>query len=233
MKKILLTISLLVICVICINGKKKSFKTVLLSNFIEETQIMPECAADEIAMAWWIPEEFWKISMEQDSSISSDVKREMESIFGDMTIVCVYQAELTEYGSAYPFSKAKIQRGMTVNYIDANGTSKRMYPKSKIDPDLDYLLNTVLTGLLQEMAGAFGKNMHYYVFDNRDTTTSCKIDPYEKGVLSVNLTGVGGSRIKAEFVTPLDSLFIPRICPNGKEAHVTWEFCPWTGRVLD
>jgi hypothetical protein len=31
---------------------------------------------------------------------------------------------------------------------------------------------------------------------------------------------------------PLDSLFKPRFCPNGKKAHISWEFCPWSGKKL-
>jgi hypothetical protein len=32
--------------------------------------------------------------------------------------------------------------------------------------------------------------------------------------------------------TPLNSLFVPRTCPNGKPAHVSWKFCPWGGERL-
>jgi hypothetical protein len=36
----------------------------------------------------------------------------------------------------------------------------------------------------------------------------------------------------AELELPLDSLFVPRLCPNGKPAHVSWDYCPWSGKKL-
>ena len=210
---------------------------------VEETQIMPNCSDDELAMVWWIPQEFWIVSMEQDPSIPRSAKEEMLALFKDIAILCVVQSELTDMGSTYPYSKAKVLRGMTVNYTDSNGKSRRLVPKEQIDEDLDYLLNTVVSGIMEGIVGNFGKNMHYYVFDNRSTSSSVfdnqsssssvKVDPFKEGMLNVNLTGEGGGRLKADIQMPLDCLFVPRICPNGKEAHISWSYCPWTGKKLN
>jgi hypothetical protein len=29
---------------------------------------------------------------------------------------------------------------------------------------------------------------------------------------------------------PINALFVPRVCEDGREAQVTWKFCPWMGR---
>ena len=31
---------------------------------------------------------------------------------------------------------------------------------------------------------------------------------------------------------PINALFVPRLCSDGREAHVTWNYCPWTGERL-
>jgi hypothetical protein len=31
---------------------------------------------------------------------------------------------------------------------------------------------------------------------------------------------------------PIDALFVQRMCPNGKPAHVSWVVCPWDGGKL-
>ncbi|MBW4643856.1 MAG: hypothetical protein KME23_12850 [Goleter apudmare HA4340-LM2] len=56
--------------------------------------------------------------------------------------------------------------------------------------------------------------------------------PYKSGKLNISFNGKGNQQIGSVVNLPLNSLFIPRLCPNGKPAHVSWKYCPWDGTPL-
>ena len=58
------------------------------------------------------------------------------------------------------------------------------------------------------------------------------LDPYQPGGLQVDLKRKNNQPLQAKIEFPLNSLYVPRRCPNGKPAHVSWKFCPWTGAKL-
>ena len=60
------------------------------------------------------------------------------------------------------------------------------------------------------------------------------LSPYGNSTLLVTLTNKKGEVLEPiRFEMPLDSLFVPRMCPNGKPAHVSWVVCPWDGSKLE
>lgn len=80
--------------------------------------------------------------------------------------------------------------------------------------------------------GNLGSNMHFFVLADRNANDERIIDPYEVNALRIGLKKSDGERLNVVLETPLNSLFVPRTCPNGKPAHVSWKFCPWGGERL-
>ena len=230
MNKIYATATVFLMCFVLFGATKKSLRAVNIDQLIGESQPVPSnLGADEIAFVWWISQEFWEVSMAQDDSMSYTEKQEFLNMLGDISIMCVFQGELSDYGISLPYSKEKVQSGMTILYTNENGNTKLIKPMSALSPDLDFMLNTIMQGMMANSLGQMGENMHMYVIDNRGTT---KIDPYKKGILTVNLTGDKGKQLSTDLQFPLNSLYVPRVCPNGKEAHISWDYCPWTGKHL-
>lgn len=87
--------------------------------------------------------------------------------------------------------------------------------------------------VLGSAAGNLGLNMHFFVLDDNNTEKRRKMDPYQFGELNFQIGERNGELMKATLSLPLNSLYLPRKCPNGKDAHVTWEYCPWTGEKLE
>jgi hypothetical protein len=58
------------------------------------------------------------------------------------------------------------------------------------------------------------------------------IDPYGPGRLTVQLEKRDGDFMAARVELPINALFAPRLCSDGREARITWKFCPWTGERL-
>ena len=56
---------------------------------------------------------------------------------------------------------------------------------------------------------------------------------YDNSRLRVKLLNSDGEvRNNMSIDMPLNELFIPRLCNNGKPAHVSWHYCPWGGERL-
>ena len=80
--------------------------------------------------------------------------------------------------------------------------------------------------------GSLGDNLQFFVFNDQTLDRKRLMDPGLPGGLIVELTGKEGRSLQAEFEFPLNSLYVPRKCPNGKPAHISWRYCPWTGKKL-
>jgi hypothetical protein len=57
--------------------------------------------------------------------------------------------------------------------------------------------------------------------------------PFDAGAVIVKF----GGRAKRQDISltierPIDALLVPRLCANGKPAHVSWTYCPWDGKKL-
>ena len=81
--------------------------------------------------------------------------------------------------------------------------------------------------------GNLGKNMHFYVLNDKSKSFPRLLDPYRKGQINIQLSRKDDVLMTASIEMPLNSLFVPRKCPNGKDAHISWKYCPWTGKRLE
>ena len=145
--------------------------------------------------------------------------------------MAVVQADITAIGAFRFYSKEEIAKNMTLSYTEDAGKELGITPMQKISPDLELLLG-IFKPILGVAMGNLGNNLHFYVLDDNSVTSSRLLDPYQAGLIYIQLVTRDGVSIDASIETPLNALFIPRKCPNGKEAHVTWKYCPWSGKPL-
>lgn len=197
-----------------------------------ETQVSFKGTGDDhIAFVWWIPNEFWKKVLSNDASIGETEKNTMLNAMSGISLLAVVQGNISEYGAFEFFSKEEIEKDMKLVYTDADGKKQNVSIVTKIDPTLEVLLG-VFKPILAAAMGNMGNSMHFYVLNDKVKSTNRLLNPYEKGKIDIQLKKKEKVFMNTSIEFPLNSLFVPRICPNGKEAHVSWSYCPWTGKRL-
>jgi hypothetical protein len=198
-----------------------------------ETQVMPLQAGDDhFALAWWIPVEFWEAILARDPTTSQADKAAMLDALSQVSLLAVVQADISHFGAFDFYSKAEIEQDLGISYTDAAGGVRAVTLLKRVAPDLQVILST-FTPLLGAAMGNLGNNMHFYVLEDSSPSSRRTLDPYREGIITIEFAKRNGDPMSADIEMPLNSLFIPRKCPNGKDAHVSWKYCPWTGVKLE
>ncbi len=233
MKKVVISCIVALAVTSAMAAEKKQMKDVDTDEFTTDTQITPAGAGDDhAALAWWIPNEFWKAILARDKTASEADKKAMLDALSGVSLVAVVQADISAFGAFKFYSKEEIERKMSISYTGADGNRLRLATMQTIDPDLQVVLG-IFKPILGAAMGNLGSNMHFYVLNDKTNASLRLLDPYREGIINVKLTKRNGDLMTGNIEMPLNSLFIPRKCPNGKNAHISWNYCPWTGKKLD
>jgi hypothetical protein len=212
--------------------EKKSILEVTTDQLLVDTQVSPQGADDDhTAVVWWIPQEFWDSTYARDASVSEKDKEAMNGALKGVTLLGVVQADLSRLGALKFYPKEDVQRNLQVTYTDEDGNSQKVELLTDLNPDLKVLLGA-MKPILAQALGNMGENLHFFVLKDSDADGQRLINPYKGGSLNVSFEDLGGTKMKSEILLPLNSLFVPRKCPNGRDANVTWVFCPWSGEKL-
>ena len=206
----------------------KALEDVDISALTNETQKMAN--AEGIHIVWWIPPEYWSASSMSEGRMSKDEREELEKIMGKYSLLAVAQGEISPIGSVTYYDRAVIRKGLKIELADGD-KHKTLEPVEDVPENLQLMLK-VMGPILEAALGNTGKNMNFFVLDD-EVKGSRLISPYGNAVLTVNLLNRKGAALPPfVFEMPLDSLYVPRMCPNGKPAHVSWVVCPWDGTKL-
>ena len=211
--------------------QKKEPLQVDMNALVGETQVQPPNEADRLNIVWWIPIEFWEGVFASDSSVSAADKSAYMAAIHDYSLLAVCQADIGAFGSFDFYPEDRVRQGMRVSLTDSIGTAQEITVIADLTSELEIILG-VFKPILKAAMGNMGANMHFFVLPDRYNPEERLIDPYRRGQLSVSLTQSEGKVVNCGIEFPLNSLFVPRLCPNGKEAHVSWNYCPWTGKKL-
>jgi hypothetical protein len=233
MKKLLITVLIVLSFTILLAADKKPIRDVDIDAITDDTQVSFTGAGNEhMALAWWVPIEFWQAILAQDNTISETEKNAMLDAMSGVSLLAVVQADITTLGAFKFYSKENIEKEMFISFTDPAGRNQRLRTMQTIDPNLEIVLG-VFKPILGAAMGNLGNNMHFYVLNDRPGSSLRLIDPYQKGRISIQISKRGGDLMTAAIEMPLNSLFVPRKCPNGKDAHISWKYCPWTGKRLE
>ena len=214
-------------------AEKKPLKDVDIDALSTDTQVTPQGAgANHVALAWWIPKEFWESISSRDATTSESDKKAMLDAMSSISLLAVVQADITAFGAFKFYSKEEIEKNLLISFSDADGKRQRLSPMQTIDPDLEVVLG-VFKPILGGAMGNLGNNMHFYVLTDKSKSSLRLLDPYRKGQINIQLSRRDEVLMNASIEMPLNSLFFPRKCPNGKDAHISWKYCPWTGKRLE
>jgi len=214
-------------------AEKKSIKKINTDAFTSDTQVMLQgTGANNMALAWWIPNEFWDSILSRDTTILETNKKVMLNTMSGISLLAIVQADISPLGAFNFYSKEEVEKKILISYTDSGGKKQRLSPMQTINPNLEIVLGTFKPILVAAM-GNLGKNVHFYVLNDKSKSFPRLLDPYREGILNIQLTKRNGDLINADIEMPLNSLFVPRKCPNGKDAHISWNYCPWTGKRFE
>ncbi|MEH1944104.1 MAG: hypothetical protein V7L01_28350 [Nostoc sp.] len=193
--------------------EQRPSKEIPIDEFVKETLQFAQVGNNQMNVAWYLPLE----------------------VFGappqPVLVIAVVKAEILSTDSFKFASQVETQKGLKVTYTDSSGKSIVLAQAPKND-DVDLFI-TEMKPFFTKLAGKFGEGMWFLTYKNVDASGKNIVSPYKPGKLKVSFNGKSGTRQPESTVElPLNSLFVPKLCPNGKPAHISWKYCPWDGTPL-
>ena len=197
------------------------------------TETQKTAGADNaMDFVWWIPVEFWQVALANNPGVSEQQVAEIVETLRPYSVLAVVQADISSFGAFNFFDEDKVSRGLKVVYAPEKGSVIDISLDELVHPDVTLLLNQ-LSPILTAAMGNLGENFYFFPLPDTDDDENRIVSPYERGKLQVSLTAREGlQRSPFEIEFPLDALHRPRLCPNGKPAHISWSYCPWSGKKL-
>jgi hypothetical protein len=211
--------------------EKLPIKDIPSAALTTDTQIQFDSGDTHIGLVWWIPYEFWQSVFARDEQTPAHLKKDILDTLNGYSILGVVQADISAEGAFSFYSKADISKTLKVAHRNAAGASKGLKALPKIDQELQLMLASI-TPILTAAMGNLGQNFHFYIYTDKIPDGGRLLDPYKVGALKFDLATKAGKKLSGQLDLPLNALFKPRLCPNGKPAHVSWKFCPWTSKEL-
>ncbi len=204
---------------------------VVLQDLVRETQFnLSPPGGNHIAVGWWIPQEYW-INVFRNTSGSDPKSVEAAlKLLRNYSLLAVVQCD-NENGNYRFYQQQQIASGLQLTYRPEEGREQRLQPVRDLPADLEVLIASI-SPLITSVMGNMGRNLSFFVFQDLDANGKRAIDPYLIGTLELRLRQRNGKTLGSKLEFPLNSLFLPRLCPNGKPADAGWKFCPWSGKRL-
>jgi len=211
---------------------RKPLDEVIVDAMLGETQVMPsENGVAHTTLFWWLPSEYWEAVFSQDDTINARDAEKILALLQNVFLLAVVQADISRFGAFEFYSREEIERNLDVRFQSAEEIETKLETVDSVDPDLSMVLD-MLKPVLSASIGEMGNNMHFLVLEHEPGQSGQSVDPYGAGRIELRAKRRDGEQLQANIELPLDSLHVPRMCPNGKPAHVSWKFCPWSGERL-
>lgn len=212
--------------------EKKPISSISMDQLTEDTHLSASSGKGHINLVWWIPFEYWQVTLINLKTTPESDRKLILNTLRPYSLLMICQADISS-GSFKFYSKNEIESKLDITFKSKNGSPIKLVPLKDIAPDLQIMLDTFKPILAAAAIENMGQNMHFFVLDDYDSTRKRKIDPYRFGTLNFRIGRRNGELMQTQLDFPLNSLYVPRKCPNGKEAHITWKYCPWTGVELE
>lgn len=222
---------LLLLSALGLAAERLPFTEVNANNLTTETQ-KTAGSDNALDLVWWIPVEFWQVALANNAAVTPAQIDDIVDTLRPYSLLAVVQADISTFGAFDFFDEVKVSSGLRVVYTPEHGSSVNIPLDELIDPDVTLLLNQ-MSPVLTAAMGNLGENFFFFPLPDMDDTGQRIISPYERGSLAITLTARDGIHRPPYLIEfPLDALHQPRLCPNGKPAHVSWAYCPWSGKKL-
>ena len=178
-----------------------------------------------LKLVWWIPTEYWQVSLKENDLATPDQISYLESILNDYTIVVAGDYFLDSKNGAVDFQVKKILNN--VNFYGLNGEKILPLKNSEINPQLQSIVNKTLKPLFTQMLGKMGSGIEFFIYNNIKDEKRI-IDPTMPGSFKIVV-----DQEVFQWKLPLISLMKEKTCPIDQEKmEGNWIFCPFHGEKL-
>ena len=196
-----------------------------VNDLVEETQ-RSTGDADKLRLVWWVPVEFWEVSLASDPSMTKEQLTEFIDVLDDYTMIGVIEGTVGPFGGITYESRNAIKEELTIT--STMGTVLRPLDDDDINPDAQNLLD-MLKPIFSNMLGNMGENLQMMLFEGYESGLDRVADPKKEGVFKVQVF-----EETLEWKLPLGSLMPPKTCPvDGQLLNGAWLYCPWHGKKLE
>lgn len=207
---------------------RKPLQSVVIDEFTRDTQAL-RTSDYAFVQAWWIPVEFWQAALSQ---VNPALAQQSLDVLKPYSMLAVVQADVTALGGFVFYPRDDLQQRLQLQWQPSRGEAVTLHPVSQPNSTLQNLV-TQLSPLLSRAMGEMGRNMQFFVFEDVKADGTRVTDPYSAGTLRVNLApSETQAAAQLDIELPVNALYEPRLCANGKPAHISWQYCPWDGQPL-
>lgn len=195
---------------------------VSLTGFLSEIQ-RNHSENGRTLMSFYFSKEYWQVSLGQNGKLPKRQVDEMVKSLDGQLMICLVDMTVSELGVMKFRDKAEIASRLRVT-SRRNNTEHTLKP---VESDESNALIGILGSGFARGMGKLGEGMAMvmYKLEGDDDT---RFSVYEKSEISVSY-----DQYNLNFQAPVDALFVPRVLKNGKSAHVSWLFDPWTGEKIE
>jgi len=211
--------------------EKRPPEKIDLDQLTEETLLDASRSKDHIAFVWYIPTEYWNAVISQSHEMGQLEKVRAKLTMNTLTVIAVVQGDIPPTGPVHYYEKLFLQDKLKFTRIDEQGKTHEYIPYKTYSGEVKSLLESIVPAIGASV-GTLGDNLQFFVFNDQAANGERILDPYKPGALEIELVRKNNRKFKVKLEFPLNSLYVPRHCPNGKPAHVSWKYCPWTGKKL-
>jgi hypothetical protein len=193
-----------------------------MSEFIHDTQ-KTQNQGPQVTMVWWIPPEFWDVSMATNPNVSAKAAEDIRGAFRDYQVFAVARATAGLQGLTDLQSKADLVSNAR---LEVRGKQIAAVPPDQVPPGIQAMLGA-LKPMLSNLLGQFGKSMELIVYpgvaDEQKLIDSRKPGTFEFSLYDQTF----------HWRTPLASLLPKKIDHKTKEEFPgSYDYNPYTGDKL-
>ncbi len=193
-----------------------------MSEFIHDTQRTLN-QGNQVTLVWWIPPEFWDVSMATSPNVSAQTAQEIRSAFRDYQVFAVVRATAGLQGLTDLQSKADLVSNAR---LEVGGKPIAAVAPEQVPAGMQAMLGA-LKPMLSNMLGQFGKSMELIVYpgvaDDKKLIDSLKPGTFEFSLYDQTF----------HWRTPLASLLPKKIDRKTKEEFPgNFDYNPYSGDKL-
>jgi hypothetical protein len=193
-----------------------------LREFIHETQ-QSVTVGQQLTMAWWIPPEFWDLSLAANSNVSPENAAEVRNAFHDYQVFAVVRANVGLQGLTGAASKTDL---VANSHFQIGGKAIQPIEPDKVPTGVQTLLGA-MRPMIGSMLGQLGQSMELIVFpavvDGQRLNDPVKPGAFQFAVYDQTF----------HWRTPLASLLPKKLDPKTNEEFPgNYLYNPYTGDKL-
>ena len=191
-----------------------------LYDLVDETVLQTQ-VGDKVAMAWWIPEEFW-VSAFADEGPGADDLKDLMDVLRPYVVVAALEGEFDTSGELRLIDPRKLRRSLRLT--DSRGSIYAPLGADKVSDEATLLAMSMKPALV-ELLGELVQDLEFFYFPAVSADGIPIAEATGSGAFSV---AVGDALF--EWSLPLASALPPRRCVvDGRMLNGAYIYCPWHG----